>query len=106
MSIGDKIKTIDNRIDQNKAQYALDIQTTKISALLSRNVSRYELLINKDVLSEKDLIEKSAAMKRFEYSPLSKKLKTQTDIAKKIYIYNNNNKKLISSLLSQKRHFY
>ena len=34
---------------------------------------------------EKDLLEKAAALKRFEYSPLGKELKAQTDIAKKQY---------------------
>ena len=38
MTISTKIKTIDNKIEQNKAQIELDIQTTKISALSSRNV--------------------------------------------------------------------
>ena len=54
-----------------------------ISALSSRNASKYEFLTGKDVLSE--LIEKDATMKRFEYSPLGKELKAQTDIAKKRY---------------------
>ena len=56
-----------------------------ISALSSRNASKYEFLTGKDVLSEKELIEKDATMKRFEYSPLGKELKAQTDIAKKRY---------------------
>ena len=36
-------------------------------------------------MPEKDLLEKAAAMKRFEYFPLGKELKAQTDIAKKQY---------------------
>ena len=67
MSINEKIKTIDNKIEQNKAQYNLDRQTAKIFASSSANVSKYEFLTGKDVLPEKDLLEK-AAMKRFEYS--------------------------------------
>ena len=39
MSISEKIKTIDNKIEQNKAQYNSDRQTAKISALSSGNVS-------------------------------------------------------------------
>ena len=39
----------------------------------------------KDILPEKDLLEKAATMKRFEYSRLGKELKAQTDIAKKQY---------------------
>ena len=35
MSISEKIKTIDIKIEQNKAQYNLDRQTAKMSALSS-----------------------------------------------------------------------
>ena len=41
MIISEKIKTIDNAIEQNKAQYNLDQQTAKISALSSGNVGKY-----------------------------------------------------------------
>ena len=82
MSISEKIKTIDNKIEQNKAQNYLDRQTAKISALSSENVSKYEFLTAKDVLPEKDLLEKASALKRFDYSPLGKELKAPTDIAK------------------------
>ena len=37
----------------------------------------------KDILTEKDLIEKASTIKRSEYFPLRKELKAQTDIAKK-----------------------
>ena len=60
MSISEKIKVIKNKIQQNKAQYVLDRQTAKISALSSGNVSKYEFLTDKDVLPEKDLLEKAA----------------------------------------------
>ena len=63
-----KIKTIDNKIEQNKAQCNLDRQTAKISVLSSR------ILVNmKDVLPEKDLLESTTEFKRFEYSPLGNK---------------------------------
>ena len=42
MSINEKIKAINNKINQNKAQYNLDRQTAKISILSSGNVSKYE----------------------------------------------------------------
>ena len=85
MTVREKIKTIDKKIKQNKAQYDLDRQTAKIFALSSRNVSKYEFLTGKDGLPETYLLEKAATMKRFEYSPLEKELKTQTYIAKKQY---------------------
>ena len=52
MAVSNKIA---NRIEQNKAQYNLDRQTAKISALSSGNLSKYQFLTGKDVLSEKDL---------------------------------------------------
>ena len=42
MNITKKIKTIHNEIEQNEAQYGLDRQTAKISALSSGNVGKYE----------------------------------------------------------------
>ena len=69
MSISEKSKTIDNKIEQSKAQHDLDGQTAKISALSSGNISKFEFLTGKDVLPEKDLLEKAATMKIFEYSP-------------------------------------
>ena len=73
MSISEKIK----------AQYNLDRQTAKISALSSGNLRKYEFLTGKDVLPENNLLEKVTTIKRLEYSPLDKKLKKQTSIAEK-----------------------
>ena len=68
------------------------IQTNKLlrfHLLSSGNVSKYEFLTSKDVLSENDLLEKAATMKRFEVKQLSlqlsKELKAETNIAKKQY---------------------
>ena len=83
--VTEKVKIIDNKTDQKNAQYNLDQQTTKISALPSGNVAKYEFLTGKNVLPEKYLLEKAAAMKWFEYLPLGKELKEQTDIPKKQY---------------------
>ena len=86
MSISDKIKAIDNKIEQNKDQFNLDQQTAKILALSLGNISKYGFLVGKDVLSEKDLLEKAAELKRFEYSLLGKQLKSQTEtLPKKHY---------------------
>ena len=83
MSIYDKIKTINNKIEQRKAQYNLDRKTATISALSSGNVSKYEFLTSKDILTEIYQLEKAATMKKFEYSPLGKELKKQTSVAEK-----------------------
>ena len=74
MSIFEKIKAINKKIERNKAQYDLDRQTAKISALSSENISEYEFLTSKDFLIEKSLSEKAAKIKRFEYSPLGRSI--------------------------------
>ena len=63
MSINKQIKGINNKIQRNKAQYDLDRETVKISALPTGNVSKYEFLTGKDVLPEKNLLEKAASIK-------------------------------------------
>ena len=75
------MKTTDNKIEQKNAQYSLDRQTAKISALSTRNVVKYNLLTGEDILLEKILLEKAASIKRFEYSPLGSEMKKQTGIA-------------------------
>ena len=85
MTVREKIKTSDNKREQNKARYDLERQTAKITALLSGNVSKSEFLTGKDALREKDLLEKAATMKKFEYSLLGSELKKQTSIAEKQY---------------------
>ena len=85
MSINEKIKAINNNIEQNKVHYDLYRQTAKISALQSGNVSKYEFLTDKGVLVEKDLLEKAAALKKCEYSPLAKELKHKRVLQKKQY---------------------
>ena len=82
MSIGGKIEAINNKIEQNNNQYNLGRQT-------AGNVSKHEYLTGKDVLPEKDLSEKAATMKIFEYLPLGKELKAPTDIGKKQILNNN-----------------
>ena len=49
MSISEKIKAVNDKIEQNKAQYDLDRQTFNICALSSGNFSKYEFLTGKDV---------------------------------------------------------
>ena len=41
MTVNEKINTVDNKIEKNKAQYNLYRQTPKISALSSENVGKY-----------------------------------------------------------------
>ena len=58
MNTSQKINTIDNKIEQNKAQNDLDTETASISALSLGNASKYEFLTGKDLLPER-LVRKS-----------------------------------------------
>ena len=44
MTITDQIKILNKKIKQNEAQYDLDRETAKISALASNNLDKYEYL--------------------------------------------------------------
>ena len=55
MTATERMKTIYNKIEQNKVHYNLDRQTTQISVLSSGNVSKCEFLIGKDVQRRKKL---------------------------------------------------
>ena len=85
MSITENIKATNNKIEQNKAQCNLDRQAAKSYDLWSGNVSKYEFLTGREVLPENYLLEKAAAIKRFEYCLLDKELKKQTSVAEKQY---------------------
>ena len=56
ITITGKIKTTDNKIEQNKTQYDLDRRTATTSALSSRSVSKNGFVTSKVVLLEKDLL--------------------------------------------------
>ena len=85
MTFSEKIKRINHKIEQDKAQYHLDRQIAKVLALSSGKFCKYEFLTGEDVLPEKDLLKKAATIKRFEYSPLGSMLKKHTGIAKDQY---------------------
>ena len=57
-------KPIDNKIEQNEAQYDLEKQTSKILALSSRNVSKLEFLTGGDVSIQKGILEKVQQFKK------------------------------------------
>ena len=86
ITITEKIKTINNKIKQNKAQYNLDRHTAKISVLSLGNVSKYDFLTGKDALLERGLLKKLLQSKeRFKYSSLGNELRKQTSVAEKQY---------------------
>ena len=53
---------------QNEAQYDLDREAARISALSSNNLHKYEYLTGEDLGLKPSTVEQE----RFEYSPLSK----------------------------------
>ena len=68
MTVTDQIKILDRKIKQNEAQYDLDREAAKISALSSNNLDRYEYLTGEDLGFNPSTVEQA----RFEYSPLGK----------------------------------
>ena len=83
MSISKKIKAIKNKIESNKAQYNLERQAAKISALSSGNVIKYEFLTSKDVLPKINSLGETPTLKIFEYLPLGKAFQKQINAVKK-----------------------
>ena len=68
MTLTEKVKILDDKIKGNKAQYDLDREATKISALSSGELEKYEYLTGEDLGYKPDLIRKA----KFEYCPLGK----------------------------------
>ena len=66
MTINEQIKILDHKITSNKAQYDLDRQNAKISALSSGELDKYEYLTGEDFGYKLDVVQKT----KFEYSPL------------------------------------
>ena len=97
MNVSEKIQTIDNTIEQNKAQYHLDRETAKILAVSSRNSGKYKFLTSEDVSSMKGIIEKAVKIKRFQYSALGSDLKKQNGIAKDQYKFFKNQVNVINN---------
>ena len=68
MTVTDQIKILGRKIMQNEAQYDLDRKDTKISALSSNNLDKYEYLTGEDLGLKPSTVEQT----QFEYSPLSR----------------------------------
>ena len=66
MTINEQIKVLDNKIRSSQAQYVLDRQNAKISALSSGELDKYEYLTGEDLGYKPDVVQKA----KFEYSPL------------------------------------
>ena len=68
MTVTDQIKILNRKTKQNEAQYDLDRETAKISALSSNNLDKYEYLTGEDLGLKPSIVEQA----KFEYSPLGK----------------------------------
>ena len=68
MAVTDQINILKRKIMQNEAQYDLDREAAKISALSSNNLYKYEYLTGEDL----GLKPSTAEQAKFKYSPLGK----------------------------------
>ena len=66
ITLADKIKAIDSKIKANEAQYNLDREAAKISALSSGKLDKFQYLTGKDLGYKSGSLEQA----KFEYSPL------------------------------------
>ena len=95
MALTDELKTLDDKIKANQAQYDLGREAAKISALSSKDLlEKYEYLTGEDLERRPSVLEKT----KFEYSPLgmslSKSFKKDTvkDIANRESDFNYDSK--------------
>ena len=68
MTLTEQVKILDDKIKANKAQYDLDREAARISALSSGELEKYEYLTGEDLGYKPDVIQKA----KFEYSLLGK----------------------------------
>ena len=66
MTVTEQVKILDDKIRTNKAQYDLDRQAAKISALSSGELEKYEYLTGKNLGYKPDVVRKA----KFKNSPL------------------------------------
>ena len=69
--------TIDNKFTDEKLKYNINRKATKISALSSGKIDKYEYLASEEILpsNRKQIIEEA----KFTYSPLRRALEKQTE---------------------------
>ena len=79
MTITKQVKILDDKIRANKAQYDLDRQAAKISALSSGELEKYEYLTGENLGYKSDVVQKA----KFEYSPLGQVFNKGLDVSDK-----------------------
>ena len=68
MTVAEQVKILNSKIKANKAQYDLDKEAAKMSALSTGELKKFEYLTGEDSGYKPDIIQKA----KFEYSPLDK----------------------------------
>ena len=66
MTLTDEHKILDDKIKANQAQYDLDREAARISALSSKELDKYEYLTGEDLGYKPSVVEQA----KFEYSSL------------------------------------
>ena len=84
MTLTEQVNIFDDKIKANKAQYDLDREAAKISALSSGELEKYEYLTGEDLVYMPKVLEKV----KFQYSPLGK-------VFNKAFKKDDKNKKVI-----------
>ena len=79
MTINEQVKILNGKIKANKAQYHLDRQNAKISALSSGELDKCEYLTGEDLGYKPDVVQKA----KFEYSPLGQVFNKGLDTSEK-----------------------
>ena len=79
ITINEQIKILDTKIRSNQAQYDLDRQNAKISALSSGELDKCEYLTGEDLGYKPDVVQKA----KFEYSPLGQVFNKGLDSSEK-----------------------
>ena len=68
MTLTEQVQIFNDKIKANKAQYDLNREAAKMSALSSGELEKYEYLTGEDLGYKPDVVQKA----KFEYSPLGK----------------------------------
>ena len=59
MTVPNQLKILDRKIMQNEAQHDLDRKATKVSALSSNNLDKYEYLTGEDLYLKTSTVEQN-----------------------------------------------
>ena len=70
MTLTDELKSLDDKIKVNQAQYNLDREAAKILALPSKELDKYEYSTSEDLGYKPGVVENI----KFQYSPLGEAL--------------------------------